>query len=353
MECTRTEDLLSAYLDGDLSEGEKERIAEHLRQCHRCAEEERALRETISLLRNLPAESAPPGLLEGVRMHIGGERTAVPLWKRLFLPAHIKIPLEAAAVVLIFLLAYGIPKGTPSRKMQPSGPAPVESREPVEFAKPKERTDTPVDGRKADALRPRPVDVAEGKSGMEEPAGPSGPDAPPVRKREPFPPPRPEKPSLLADSARPAVPATRVSTGGRPIEPAPPRESPKSEVPASRMFAATPSRMLKAIPYGREVILEVDPENRPGMEERIVALASRLGGTVPGEEPETAGAVAEEAAVRPAIVRVNLPVESSDAFLKELGSLGSIPAVGTVGMLDIPAGPARDVVAYKVRIRVR
>src|SRR4030065_307893 len=60
MECAKTWDRLSAYLDGDLPEQEREGIAQHLRKCARCAEEERALKETLSLLRNLPPGQAPP-----------------------------------------------------------------------------------------------------------------------------------------------------------------------------------------------------------------------------------------------------------------------------------------------------
>src|SRR3972149_1120988 len=126
MECARTCDRLSAYLDVDLPEKEREEIAQHLRQCARCAEEERALKETLSLLRNLPAGQAPPELLEGVRLHIAKEQAKTPLWKKLFLPAHIKIPLEAAAVVLVFLLAYGVQKEMPSSK-SPLSPASVGS----------------------------------------------------------------------------------------------------------------------------------------------------------------------------------------------------------------------------------
>ena len=123
MECTRTENLLSAYLDGDLPEREREGFAGHLRQCPRCAGEEKALKETLSLLRNLPAEKAPPELLQRVRHRIGQEKETVPLWKKLFLPLHIKIPLEAAAVALIFLLAYGIQKEMPATKVASSPPA--------------------------------------------------------------------------------------------------------------------------------------------------------------------------------------------------------------------------------------
>ncbi|NNG45814.1 MAG: zf-HC2 domain-containing protein [Deltaproteobacteria bacterium] len=65
MDCTRAESLLSAYLDRDLPEREREGFSEHLRQCPLCAGEEKALKETLSLLRNLPAEKAPPRTARG------------------------------------------------------------------------------------------------------------------------------------------------------------------------------------------------------------------------------------------------------------------------------------------------
>src|SRR4030067_2482762 len=137
MECARTWDRLSAFLDGDLPKKEREGIAQHLRQCARCAEEERALKETSSLLRNLPAGQAPPELLEGVRLRIAKEKSKTPLWKKLFLPAHIKIPLEAAAVVLVFLLAYGGQQEMPSSKAPPP-PASVGGGTPETAAGPPE-----------------------------------------------------------------------------------------------------------------------------------------------------------------------------------------------------------------------
>src|SRR4030066_797412 len=162
MECAKTWDRLSAYLDGDLPEQEREGIAQHLRKCARCAEEERALKETLSLLRNLPPGQAPPELLEGVRRRIGKDQAKTPLWKKLFLPAHIKIPLEAAAVVLVFLLAYGIRKEMPASKVSP---APSVS---VERGTPESRTDTRTDRQKAGAPVKRPPAAADRGTGENE-----------------------------------------------------------------------------------------------------------------------------------------------------------------------------------------
>lgn len=347
MECTRTEDLLSSYLDGDLPDREREGIVEHLRQCPRCAEEERALKETLSLLRNLPAETAPPGLLEGVRRRIGTERAAVPLWKKLFLPAHIKIPLEAAAVALIFLLAYGIQKEMPATKVPPSPIASIESE------KPESGTGMRADRQKTDALRKRPADAADREVKAETtPAEPKR-EAPAEKERATVPGPSPEKPSVKANSELPAGLAARVSTQGGAIEPAFPQKSPARETPAPRGFVSPLSRLQGPLLHGREVTIEVAQNERIGMEDRIAELALRLGGAVRWEGVRTAEGAAEEMTPFPQIVRVRVPVDSADTFLEELGKLGTIPPEETPGKIDIPAGPSPAAVIYTVRIRVR
>jgi hypothetical protein len=290
MECTRTENLLSAYLDGDLPEREREGFAEHLRRCPACAGEEKALKETLSLLRNLPAEKAPPGLLEGVRRRIGQEKETVPLWKKLFLPAHIKIPLEAAAVALIFLLAYGIQKEMPAMKAPSSPPAKemVVAKAPppppaaVEKEKPATGADIQAERRKIDVSPRLPVDVADRKIEAKKAAVEPGEEAPFETEQASTPAPPPVKSPLLAKSEIPVGLASRVSTGGGTIEPAVPRESPAEEAPEPSGVGAQLSRLERPSPYGKEVTVEVDRDDRMGMEDRIAELALRLGGGAPG-----------------------------------------------------------------------
>jgi len=347
MECTRTEDLLSGYLDGDLPEREREGITAHLRQCPRCAGEERALKETLSLLRNLPAEKAPPGLLEGVHRRIGQEKEAVPFWKKLFLPAHIKIPLEAAAVVLIFLLVYGIQNEIPSTKPRSSPPASVESGKPAagdEMRAGRQQASAPP-GRSADvadrtveektaSVMPREVATAE-KEESTVPAPPSG------------------KPSIPAKSEIPAGLAARVSTEGGAIEPAYPWEAPANNPLAVRGFSVPLARLQRPTIYGKEVTIEVAPRDRTGLEDRIVGIVSRLGGAVAWETTIAVSGASGEAMPVSEVVRVSVPADSADAFLEELGKLGTIPAEETSGRPDTPAGPLAGTVTYTVRIRVR
>lgn len=347
MECTRTEDLLSGYLDGDLPEREREGIAAHLGQCPRCAEEERALKETLTLLRSLPAEKAPPELLEGVLRRIGHEQEAVPLWKKLFLPAHIKIPLEAAAVVLIFLLAYGIQKEIPGTKTRPSPPASAESGKPAAGAAMR------AGRQKASAPPERPAGAADRK--VEEKTAPVAPreEATAEKEEATVSGPPPGKPSVHAKSEIPAGLAARVSTEGGSIEPAAPRETPADESPADRVFSSPLARLQKPMLYGKEVTIEVAPSDRIGMENRIAGIVMRLGGAISWETTIAVSRASGETMPVSELLRVSVPADAADAFLEELGKLGTIPAEETSGRPDTPAGPMPGAVAYTVRIRVR
>ncbi|MGB7971184.1 MAG: zf-HC2 domain-containing protein [Candidatus Deferrimicrobiaceae bacterium] len=402
MECTRTQDMLSSYLDGDLSDREQGEIAGHIRQCSRCAEEERALRETLSLLRNLPAEAAPPELLKGVKQRIA-EKTAVPLWKKVFLPAHIKIPLEAAAVVLVFLLVYGIQKEMPATTPVPSPPASAESgvrvartgpvaERPVadtirgakaEPSPEKERKSvvTPIpENPTVHARTEPPADLAEpvrtgiGATGKEREAVPEPmPERPGTfakselpaglaarvstesgaigKEREIVSEPMPERPGTFARSELPAGLA-RVSTESGTTEPVFLRQSPPGETEEIHFFAAPPGLLRQEV-SGREVTIEVDRDARPGVEDRIAAVALRLGGAVRRDRVRFATSRMEKAVVVSNVVRVRIPAVFADVFLEELGKLGSISPEGIPGKLDIPPGPSPDPVAYTVRIRVK
>jgi hypothetical protein len=347
MECARTWDRLSAYLDGDLPEKERERIAQHLRQCARCAEEERALKETLALLRNLPARKAPPELLEGVRRRIGKEQAKTPLWKKLFLPAHIKIPLEAAAVVLVFLLAYGVQKEMPSSKAPPP-PATVGSG--------KAETATGLREKRQKAGAPaRPLSERSDRGTRKKETRRQTTAATPGEKKpaDDFAP-RLETPSTPARTELPSVPATRASTGGGAIGTASPGTPQTDEVPGLRVLAFPESRLLRPAPYEKEVTIEIPSGDRAGLADRIADAALRLGGMFSREI--MVGPGGSGAGGTPPLretIRVVLPVDRAGVFLAELGKLGTVPPEETPGPVNLPAGPAPDTVAYTVRIRVR
>lgn len=347
MECAKTWDRLSAYLDGDLPEKEREGIAQHLRQCARCAEEERALKETLSLLRNLPAEPAPPELLQGITMRIEEETARTSLWRKLFLPAHIKIPLEVAAAALIFVLVYGIQKEIPATKTPPASTASVER------GKPEAAIGMRADRLEASIPRDRRSDAAGRNPEEINPPSDAEGAVPPETERASVAKPLREKTPSAAASRLPAIPATRVSTGGEAIEPASPRETPSREAPIYRVFAAPPSHLLRSSLHEKEVTIEVAPDARAGMENRIAELALRLGGAVRMERTRTAAGSSGETRTSFDLLQAHLPADSEDAFLKELGTLGTIPPEETPEREDLFSGPSSGSVVYTVRIRVR
>jgi len=56
------EDLLSAYLDGELSRRDKARVEKHLARCAACAQNLHTLRQTVALLKELPPVAVPRSL---------------------------------------------------------------------------------------------------------------------------------------------------------------------------------------------------------------------------------------------------------------------------------------------------
>ena len=64
MSCERIQRRLSAYLEGDLRRGERERVRQHLAGCPACGGELRQLARTAELLRGL-SDPEPPAHLAG------------------------------------------------------------------------------------------------------------------------------------------------------------------------------------------------------------------------------------------------------------------------------------------------
>lgn len=70
MNCDGVRELLSAYVDGELSSGELLRVEQHLRRCPVCAEEVDALRQAIALVGALEEVELPAGFREGLRARL-------------------------------------------------------------------------------------------------------------------------------------------------------------------------------------------------------------------------------------------------------------------------------------------
>src|SRR5438128_1814852 len=74
------EQLLGAYLDGELSPEQRGQVEEHLQQCRACAKQLELLRDTSRLLREYPFQDLTDG--ERVRLHEAVDAAVDrPIWR--------------------------------------------------------------------------------------------------------------------------------------------------------------------------------------------------------------------------------------------------------------------------------
>jgi len=111
--CHDAREQLSALLDDALSAPEREALGAHLAGCAECRRELEQLRATVALLGRLPPVHAPAGFVDRVMA-----QAYRPSWPRrlvdaLFRPLRVKLPIEAAAVLLVGVSALYVYQHTP------------------------------------------------------------------------------------------------------------------------------------------------------------------------------------------------------------------------------------------------
>ncbi len=118
------QELLSAYLDDDLSSEERQRVDEHLAVCEDCRDELALLRLTVDALHDMPVLRAPGGFTDAVLERIDADAPAVseapaegakvvPLERRkarvlIFAP----VALAAAASLVVGMVWWMVPRFT-------------------------------------------------------------------------------------------------------------------------------------------------------------------------------------------------------------------------------------------------
>ena len=348
---------MTEYQDGALDAATAAALAAHLRGCGECAGCAGSLLAVRELLRGLPPDPAPPELLPRILAAVEGEDRDVrsdPLpggadATRPF-SSRLRFPLEAAAVVLLFAAFYWYQR-TPATAVRPSS-----------------GLSSGISSEAGKAFSSRPMTAKE-DAVKGSPSGIRLPREKPKAAREEAP--AAAKPRAWTAADLPSAPALRASTdSGRIVPVAPPpgpaadpaaadapafgeRRSPDADGGADSrpwpLFAAPPSRLLRPLPYGREIVVDVKAESREGAEERIALAALRSGGIV--ERIERQGESTRE--ITAGMVRVILPEAAATGFLDELRRIGTVPPGDPPSGIDLPAGPRPGTVAYAVRIRVR
>ncbi|MFW6457061.1 MAG: anti-sigma factor family protein, partial [Planctomycetota bacterium] len=99
MHCENSEQILSAYLDGELSEEERRQVESHIKQCDDCRHELESLRRTVEVLHELPTIPASPDFTSRVLAELNMNEVPsriTTLWRR---------GMAVAAVFLVIITA--------------------------------------------------------------------------------------------------------------------------------------------------------------------------------------------------------------------------------------------------------
>ncbi|MRR39194.1 DUF2275 domain-containing protein, partial [bacterium] len=122
MTCKEIEVLLPGMIDGALADAEKKRIEAHLESCASCRKAFADLRKTDERVKSLEEVEPPYWLKTRVmaRVREAAEQKE-GIFRKLFYPLHVKVPIQALATVLIAIVAWNVYKtGEPEfRQMAP------------------------------------------------------------------------------------------------------------------------------------------------------------------------------------------------------------------------------------------
>lgn len=118
MECARSKELLSDYIDGILDARTKARLEEHLMVCKDCREDLASLKALVQEMGSLESLEAPRDFLEKVHERIEQRSKFGQIMRKLFFPVRIKVPLELATVTAMVILILTVLNVQQPRKQQ-------------------------------------------------------------------------------------------------------------------------------------------------------------------------------------------------------------------------------------------
>ena len=316
MTCSETRDLFSGLADDALTRAERTALDAHLAGCADCRRELAGLLRTVKLVRAIDPAHAPAGFVDRVLAAARPEPWPRRLARRLFVPWP-KVPLEAAALLLIAGLAVLLFRGSPEQQQA-------------------SRVETPAPGPAAPA-RSRELAPSETVAVPREVAPappPAAPAPPPAREFETaknrVEPPAAGEKGAPTDSVEPKAPARDA---------APPADAPGAMT--ERQAAAPP-----AVLEGRRAKIESSERGQAPATERFSAPAQdnredakKDTGEALGKLRQESAADRQRAAAVPAPVGAAAPAPPAAAKAQIQPMLQSAPLSRTGPMTGIPATP--------------
>ena len=104
MDCSAIRELLSEFIDGILDVKAKEAVEKHISTCENCNQELASLSAVVEEVGSLDQVKAPADFLEKIHERMEPSFSIDRLIRKLFVPFHIKIPLELAAAATVTIL---------------------------------------------------------------------------------------------------------------------------------------------------------------------------------------------------------------------------------------------------------
>jgi hypothetical protein len=125
---------LSEYIDGSVTAEEKSSLEEHLKTCATCSDALRELRKTVEHIKSVEEVEPPAWMTQNIMADVRAEAEEKEgLFRRLFYPFSVKLPVQAVAVLFLAVTAYYIYQNitpaekyaeAPSEKTEAAKPAP-------------------------------------------------------------------------------------------------------------------------------------------------------------------------------------------------------------------------------------
>lgn len=323
-------DQLSALIDDALGAEERRAVEAHLATCAECRRELERLRSTVALLREVEPARAPVGFVDRVLEAARPVSRLRRLFRALLLPWPVKLPVEAAAIVLVAVGVVYVFRATPelqparlfdstgpvtraADQFAPGPPAPDVAGEAARVQEAAPAKSTEQEGQKAPASQvpkketaPQPEDVDRRRVTLADASRDVAKRPAEVRSATPGEPPvagKVEAPLTHAEGAPQAV-GERARSSAAPV---PERRVDALQAPQSA--AAPPAVASLAAP---DVSGRLAVADRDSTLQSLARLIARLGGV------EDRRVVTDEGP----IVELTIPREAYPELLRELTALG-------------------------------
>ncbi len=108
MECGQIQKRMPAYVDGMDSPEERAFIERHLATCIPCRNALEEYQKAREVLKGLEEVDPPPGFTQKIMAQVREEKERGGIFKKLFYPLHVKVPIQAVATIVIAVLAIQI-----------------------------------------------------------------------------------------------------------------------------------------------------------------------------------------------------------------------------------------------------